>query len=239
MFKRKILLLGVCLILTLGLLSSSVNVLAKDGNSESPLGKMMAYVMKDGKIQWLLPDEGTKGMSEEAYNKKFKMSAEAEAAIIHDVPPCLVIIDGVQYEPKQIHFFDGHRLGFTVGNDGNLYAFTTEEGMEKFRQEQSLPPKEKGADVYSYFFIDWNYGGDFLAVPPGYPQGYIPNLGIPAIGMDNMISSLVVSSTASRIRLYDYTNYYGDYFEKSGGSGEAWLFLYGWNDKASSLIVYN
>ena len=57
--------------------------------------------------------------------------------------------------------------------------------------------------------------------------------------MNDVISSLVVSSFASRMRLFEDANYYGDYFEKSSGSGEAWLFLYGWNDKASSIIVYN
>lgn len=247
MFKRKILLLGICLIMTLGLLGSSVTALAQDGDSESTTDSIMAYVMKDGKIHWLLPDEEMKGVTEEEYNKKYKMSAKEEAAIIHDVPPCPVIIDGIQYEPEQVHLFDGKRLGFTVGNDGKLYAFTTEEGIEKFRQQQLNSLSEKIAptndattqDVYSYFYEDWYYGGDFLAVPPGYPQGYVPNLGNPAIGMDNMISSFIASSAASKIRLYDYINYGGDYFERSGGTSIAWLFLYGWNDKASSLIVYN
>jgi hypothetical protein len=246
MFKRKILLLGICLILTLGLLGSSLATLAQDGDSKSTADNITAYVMKDGKIHWLLPNEEMKGMTEEEYNKKYKMSAEEEAAIIHVVPPCPVIIDGIQYEPQQIHLFNGQQLGFTVGNNGVLYAFTTEEGMEKFRQQQlnSLSEKITPAnattrDVYSYFYEDWSYGGDFLAVPPGYPQGYIPNLGDPAIGMDNMISSLIVNSAASRVRLYDYVNLQGDYFERSGGTSVPWLFLYGWNDKASSLIVYN
>jgi hypothetical protein len=137
------------------------------------------------------------------------------------------------------HKADGQRLGFTVDDDGNLYAFTTEEGMEKFLQEQSVSDvKSAAADIYSYFYVDMYYGGDFLAVPPGYPQGYIPNLGTSSIRMDNMVSSFIASSTASRVRLYDYTNYGGDYFERSGGSDVGWLFLYGWNDKASSLIVY-
>ena len=244
MFKRKILLLGICLIMTLGLLGGSAIALAQDRDSESTTD--MAYVVKDGKIQWLLPDEEMKEMTEEEYNKKYQMSAEDEAAIVHDIPPCPVIIDGIQYEPEQIHLFDGQRLGFTVGNDGKLYAFTTEEGIEKFRQQQSTSSIEKiessgemaTLDIYSYFYEDWYYGGDFLAVPPGYPQGYIPNLGVPAIGMDNMISSFIASSAASKIRLYDYTNYGGDYFERSGGTSIAWLYLYGWNDKASSLIVY-
>ena len=244
MFKREIMLLAICLIMAIGLLGNSIAAFAQDGDTKSGTNNLMAYVMKDGKITWLLPDEGTKGLTEEEYKKKFQMSAEAEAAIVHDVPPCPIIIDGILYEPEQIHLFDGQQLGFTVGNDGNLYAFTTEEGIDNFVQEQitSLSESKSGSvltrDIYSYFYEDAGYTEDFLAVPPGYPQGYVPDLGTILIDMDNMISSLIVSSSASTMRLWEDTNYQGDYFQRYGGSIEPSLSLYGWNDKASSLYVY-
>jgi len=247
MFQRKALLLGVCLILIMGLLGSTVTVMAHDNDDENDSGNISAYVVKDGKVIWLLPNEEMRVLTEEEYIEKYQMSAEEEAVIIHDIPPCPVIIDGIQYEAEKIHFFDGQRLGFTVGNDGKLYAFTTEKGMEEFQREQLIIKTEEEVSiggtttraVYSFFYEDWFYGGDFLAVPPGYPQGYISNLGDPYIGMDNMISSLIVDSAASKIRLFDYAQYGGDYFETLGGTNIYALWFYGWNDRASSLIVYD
>ena len=66
----------------------------------------------------------------------YPMSPEAEAAIVHDIPACPVIIDGVSYEPEDVTLFNGQRLRFSVGKDKNLYAFTTVEGLEEFLQDQ-------------------------------------------------------------------------------------------------------
>ena len=48
-----------------------------------------------------------------------------------------------------------------------------------------------------------------------------------------------ISSSASMCRLYDYTGYGGDYFERPGGTSISLLALFGWNDRASSLVVYD
>jgi len=46
--KRKILLLGICIVLVLGLIGGSGVALANDADNES--APAMAYVVKDGKI---------------------------------------------------------------------------------------------------------------------------------------------------------------------------------------------
>ncbi len=238
MINRKRTLIGICLILLFGLLGGNAIVMAQD--PETPPDSSAVYLIIDGKIHWLSPSEEMKEMTEEEYNKKYQISPEEEAAIIHDVPPCPVIIDGIQYEPEQIHLFDGQRLRFTVDNENILYAFTTEEGIEKFHQKQrELLSKEINPDVllmsagYSFFYEDMEYGGICLAVPPGYPEGYLPNLGV----MDDMISSFRLDSGIYKACLYEDPNYLGDVFERVGGTNISWLWIFGWNDKASSLKV--
>ena len=125
-----------------------------------------------------------------------------------------------------------------------LYAFTTEEGIEKFHQEQRsliaegiLQDQEadtKGV-VYSFFYEDAGYGGRQLAVPPGYPQGYLDDLGI----MNNVISSFSIDSYALKVCLYEDPGYGGDTFERVGGTSISNLWFFGWNDRASSLKLYD
>lgn len=238
MINRKSTLISICLILLCGLLGGNAIVMAQD--TETPPEGSAAYIIIDGKIHWLSPSEEMEEMTEDEYNKKYQFSPGEEAAIIHDVPPCPVIIDGIQYEPEQIHLFDGQRLRFTVDNENILYAFTTEEGIDKFHQKQrELISKEINPDVlpmiagYSFFYEHMEFGGMCLAVPPGYPEGYLPYLGI----MDNKISSFWLDSGIYKACLYEEPNYGGDVFERVGGTNIPWLWIYGWNDKASSLKV--
>ncbi len=152
MFRKRVATLGlVGTLIGVSILSSVSVTLAQDEQAEDdvkiltkaeleamPEDTMSCYKSEDGGIHWLPVDASlidredaitTDGLYIE------EMSPEDEAGIVHDVPPCPVIIDGVLYEPEQIHLFDGQRLGFTVGNDGRLYAFTTVEGMRSFLQE--------------------------------------------------------------------------------------------------------
>lgn len=238
MINQKRTLISICLILLCGILGGNAIVMAQD--TETPPDDSAAYIIVDGKIHWLSPSEEMKRMTEEEYNKKYQLSPEKEAAIIHDVPPCPVIINGTKYEPKQIHIFDGQRLRFTVDNKNTLYAFTTEEGIDKFHQKQrelisngidpGVLPMSAG---YSFFYEHMEFGGMCLAVPPGYPEGYLPELGI----MDNKISSFWLDSGIYKACLYEEPNYGGDVFERVGGTSIACLWFFGWNDKASSLKV--
>lgn len=239
MFKRKALLLGVSLVLVLGLLGGGAAVMAQE--SDSP--EYVAAYSKDGEVHWLVPGaeiEGIKVVTKAEFQEKFEMSPDAKAAIVHEVPPCPVVIDGIRYEPEQIHLFDGQRLGFTVGNDGGLYAFTTEEGMERFQQEQrklqsGLETSESDSgirDTLSYFYEHWYYGGDWVACAPGY--------GFATLGpLDNEISSFIANSAASKVRLFEDTWFQGDYFERPGGTSISVLWVFGWNDRASSVFAYD
>jgi len=238
MINQKRMLIGVCFVLLCGLLGGNAIVMAQD--TETSPDNSAAYIIIDGKIHWLSPSEETKGLTKEEYNKKYQISPEEEAAIIHDVPPCPVIINGIKYEPEQIHLFDGQRLRFTVDNKNTLYAFTTEEGIDEFHQKQrELLSKEINPDVspmnagYSFFYEDMDFGGRCLAVPSGYPEGYLPELGV----MDDTISSFWLDSGIYKACLYEDPYYYGDVFERVGGTKISWLWVFGWNDKASSLKV--
>jgi hypothetical protein len=239
MMKRKKMIIGVCLILISCLVGGNTVALAQD--TENPSANSGAYLMMDGKILWLSQDEEMNEMTEEEYNEEYRLSPERESKIVHEVPPCPVIIDGIKYEPEQIHLFDGQRLRFTVDNENNLYAFTTEKAIDRFHQEQrALLSVETPGDVvlmsagYSYFYEHIYFGGSALAVPPGYPGGYVPNLGI----MNDKISSFILDSGIYKACLYEDLYYGGDVFERVGGTMITSLWIFGWNDRASSLKVY-
>lgn len=238
MFKRKALLASLSLVLLVGLFSS-MGVMAQGDRPEDAVG----YYTKDGQVHWLVAGaeiEGIKVVTEAEFQEKFKMSPEAEAAIVHQVPPCPVVIDGTRYEPAQIHLFDGQRLGFTVGNDGVLYAFTTEEGMERFQEEQRKLRSGQGTsesdssilDTLSHFYEHWFYGGASVACSPG--------VGFATLGpLDDKISSFRANSAASKVRLFEHAWFQGNCFERPGGTNISWLWWFGWNDRASSVAVYN
>jgi hypothetical protein len=224
---------GIALVLLSGLLGGSAVVMAQDEKS----GALAGGYCIDGKTSQLVPGEEVNGIllvTEAEAQKMSQMSPEAEAAIIHEVPPCPFIIDGTLYKPEQIHLFDGQRLGFTVGNDGQLYAFTNEEGLEKFLQEQINKNNitDGTRDTLSFFYKDWYYGGDNVFCSPG--------VGFATLGpLDNAISSFTANSAASKIRLYENTYLQGDYFERPGGDSISVLYFFGWNDRASSVFAYN
>jgi len=176
------------------------------------------------------------GLTEAEILEKIKMSPEDEAKIVHEVPPCPVIIDGIKYEPEQVHLFDGQQLGFITGKDGQLYAFTTEEGIRRFRENQKiLVPSVQEASVkmldnMSHFYRDAFLAGDKLDLI------YYASLSVMTSTWNNQISSLQTSSSCLYCRLYDYEYFQGDYHEVQSSTTELWLFYYGWNDRASSIL---
>lgn len=161
---------------------------------------------------------------------RFPMSSEAEASIIHTPPSSPVTIDGAVYKPEDISKFNGHRLRFAVGPDGNLYGFTTAEGLEQFQVKNqrmmTMSPPMSG------FWMDWLYTGDSFSLAPGYGFPYLSQ-----IYFDDQVSSTQISDSASLAYIFDYENFGGDYFFMAGGSSYPALSLQGWNDRASSVYV--
>jgi hypothetical protein len=194
----------------------------------------------EGENQQVTPDGVVvdfSGMTEAEILEKIKMSPEAEKAIVHEVPPCPVIIDGIKYQPEQIYLFDGQQLGFVAGDDGLLYAFTTEAGIHRFikgknglsaSSEKSKLPLSK--DTMSHFYLDAFLAGDKLDVAYTVDYSSLSSL------WNNLISSLEVSTECTYCRIYEYANFQGDYHQTSGGDTEQWLDYYGWNDRASSIL---
>ena len=214
MFK-KTLILGIVLALTL-VLCSATGVAADSNNDQIDLS----------------------GMTLSEIEEMFPMSAEEEAAIVHTVPQVPVVIDGKLYKPEDISMFDGQRLHFTVGTDGVFYAFTTAEGLEKFIAEESDQQALQGSTMgiestgygYGHFYWDWWYGGSSLNVGEGIQIG---NLGY----WNDKISSVRVDSGAYGAIMFEHIDFGGNAFWCSGGASYPVLWLYGWNDKASSLAV--
>ena len=71
---------------------------------------IVGYRTEDGGKTWI-PIKEEKGIAERIpsgttkaeFMAAHKMDPEAEAAIVHQAPPVPVIIDGILYEPEQIH----------------------------------------------------------------------------------------------------------------------------------------
>jgi len=196
------------------------------------------YYTKDGKTTPIIPGGEvtvTKlgNLSPSEMEIMFPMSREEEAKIVHVPPAGNIIIDGVEYEPEDIHLFDGIRLRYAVGKDGQLYAFTTAEGLEKFQAKyHSGIPKVLLDSTESIFYVDMLYTGQNFGLLPGQGLPYLYE-----IACDNAVSSVRATPSATWTYIYDYTNFTGDYFAIAGGTNYAMLLFQGWNDRASSASV--
>lgn len=176
----------------------------------------------------------------------YPMSAEAEAAIVHEIPPVPVIIDGIKYEPKEAALFNGQRLRFTPGMDGQLYAFTTVEGLETFLREQREQSGRNyggyvpssvltvGSTLFQYYW----FSGASVDLVVNQGDDDLGNLNNQISSLENWGEPLEYETT-----LFDYTDYGGDYatFPLPGGTEFYWyweLSSYGWNDRAESAICF-
>jgi hypothetical protein len=220
------------------ILSGTLAAPVSASTGERPDNTVGCYA-KDGKTCGLyIEDMDTfpAGTTPAQIEKMFPMSKEAEKAIVHVVPECpFVIIDGIKYKSTDISLFDGVRLRFVNDAGGNLYAFTTVEGLENFQKQhltKQSPVQEKQDPYVSEFWPDILYGGEGFELIPGRGQG---DLSITYF--DNCISSVKVSTLAAWACLYDYPNYQGDSFLMYPGSNHSILALEGWNDRASSVYV--
>lgn len=223
-------LLGALLIIGIATFLSGA-VSAQDEKPNNAVG----YYTKDGKVVWIIPGEGIdvtklEEMTPSALEKLYPMTSEAEAAIVHPQPKSQVIIDGINYEGKQINLFNGKRLRYIEGKDRKLYSFTTPEKLEQFQREQYGMSKLMTTD--SVFYKDSWYTGSAFSLAPGYGIPYLYQ-----IGFDNCISSAKATTTGSWSYIFDDVSYSGDYFAMANGSSYPWLLFQGWDDKVSSVWI--
>ena len=177
------------------------------------------------------------GMTREDILESIKMLPEEEAKIVHQVPSCPVTIDGIEYAPEEIHLFDGIQLGFIAGKDGNLYAFTTEEGLAEFKEQEGLIKESAVSalledEIYSNYYEEWWYGGKEMTLHYAWSIAEIPP------EWNDVISSIQIT-TYCACRLYEHSWFGGDYYEATAGTSDPWLFWSGWNDRVSSILHLN
>ena len=228
--KRIILLMVICLALV-GLFSAGTPNGVETAKPKDAVG---GYT-KNGQTFWIVPggdiDVTVAGkLTPAQLEALYPMSAADEAKIVHAIPPCPVIIDGVKYKPEDISLFNGKRLRFIAGNDGSLYAFTTPEGLEQFQIE--IRPSSAVPNNYSNFYRNVLYSGESFGLLPGCGYPYLSQ-----IGFDKAVSSAKATTAAAWSYLYEQTNYQGDSFVMPGGSNYSMLIFQGWNDRASSVYV--
>jgi len=246
MFKIKGLVAGALLALVLvsspALSAQADQPEAAIQNDITGTGDILGRYTTDGGKTWIevrevkgVVERIPEGTSKEEFMKSRRMPAEAESKIVHTVPPVPVIIDGQYYEPEQIHLFDGRQLGLTVGKDGQLYAFTNYQDLESFLASDNDVKSMVSFFLATRFCEGTLYAGPtYLEVDPGVTWNYLSYA-----SLDNKISSMEIIATADNgLTLFDYTNLQGDYFHGYCGTLYPNLDTYGWNDRASSLVVW-
>jgi hypothetical protein len=230
-----LILIGVAALAVSGLLIAAA---PKPAQPERP-ANAVGYYTKNGQTFWIVPggdiDVTIGNYTPSQLEALYPMAAADEAKIVHPIPAGPVIIDGVKYKPEDIGLFNGKRLHFITGSDGNLYAFTTSEGLEEFIKNDLVKPqtiKSSANAVDSIFFTDVWYAGESVGLQPGTGLTELSPL-----GFDNAISSVKASPSSSFTFLYDLPGYLGDSFTMQGGSNHSMLLFEGWNDRASSVYV--
>lgn len=208
----------------------SISVAAQDEEPADTAG----YYTQGGKTSYFTPGKDANIVSGTYTPSRleilFPMSEEAEKLIVHQVPSCPVIIDGITYKADDVALFNGKRLRYVNGPDGMLHAFSTVVGLEAYLAEQNIA---LAVDTRSYFYTDWLYMGEMLALNPGFGI-----LDLVPLGFNDAISSAKASLSASAAYLYEHINFGGDYLVMLPGSNHSSLSLEGWNDRASSVYVY-
>jgi hypothetical protein len=159
------------------------------------------------------------------------MTEEEIKAIVHVVPQCPVIVDGVLYKGKDITLFNGQRLHFTTDKKGNLYAFTDAVKMEEFLEKECGYIFELPAALSkeaSLLYLDWFVVGTALECEPGQIFQTLSSI------WDNCISSAEIGPDAS-VTLWDNPGLTGNSITLYAGCTYYVLTLQGWNDRASSI----
>jgi hypothetical protein len=152
--------------------------------------------------------------------------------IIHDIPPFPVVIDGVRYEPEDIHLFNGQVLRF-VEEEGVIYAFTTPEGLEQFVEErwgEELFAPEGPTPTHgdwTVLYEHWQLGGRFLMI-----EGWLDvwHLGF----FDNITSS--ATTGIREVTLFDGPGFTGNSFWLNDGT--TYSFFWFFNDRATSVQTH-
>lgn len=170
----------------------------------------------------------------------YPMTPEAEAAIVHKIPPAPVIVDGVKYQAAEIAQFNGRRLRFADVGDGQLYAFTTVKGLEDFLSERRAKYFANGGTLAS---TDELWVNTLFSLP-GFVGSHIflaSGIGVPDLGaMDNHVES-VWNYTGYETTIFDYVNYGGDWYTMYvPGGPPLWQYStmpWGWNNRAESAFA--
>lgn len=245
MRKRTVLWTSIGLVLMIGLLGTVV--VWAQGSSEENV-EYVGYIKEGDETRWLVPGPGlidVTGMTPADVEALFPDSEEA--AIVHQAPDYPVIVDGVRYEPDEISRFNGQVLRFVwderAEKEGVIYAFTTVEGLEQYLREQwGWPSSQESttsdgqiAGLWTNFYKHWWYGGAVFGSAPGV--GW-PDLRVAPAGWNDRISSVQVATEASGATLYEHVNFGGAQFWMQSGSNYPVLWWHGWNDRASSVIVW-
>lgn len=173
----------------------------------------------------------------------------------HKIPQVPVVIDGVRQAPEKIQQFDGQPLYFVLDKqaqqEGVVYVFTTRAKVREYLETQGLMP-EAGTtavqpehwdynDPRSLFYRDAKYGSNSMGVPAGYAYSDLTKVywgGWIWQDWSDEISSVRATPLSSATYLFEHENFGGSYFLIHTGDDISYLNVYGWDDKATSIAVY-
>jgi hypothetical protein len=180
----------------------------------------------------------------------------APLAEVHDVT-VPVVFDGRRLEADDFNSMRrtlrGITLYYTIANEsGLLHVFTTRDAIRQFvsaqhafkpggRHGTAAPLALDGCPGYSHptishFFTGYTCTGTDLQLNP---TNAVSNLA--GLGIDNAISSMTCAydgTYTTECVLFEFANYGGAQFWLQYNHYVSDLSAYGWDDVASSIIVY-
>jgi hypothetical protein len=190
---------------------------------------------------------------------------ERVARTVHRVPELPFVLNGTNYDPKDIRRFDGRELHFIATAPGEpIVAIDDREIMAKWWQLtylSSLSSKSTGGGprfydppagwapgrIQTVFYENIWFDGDYLQLDAGYGWPDLTEVHRGFLHSDDWndtISSLVMFGTSACVLCEDI-HYEGStlsFFGPVPGTGAtpeiADLRVWGWNDRTSSMMTW-
>jgi hypothetical protein len=166
--------------------------------------------------------------------------------ITHGTPKVPVVIDGVRYQPEQIHNFDGRALYLMVdvAKPDELVGFTKEADFKAAAEVKTNAYKQrngvKSAGQYAVYYSEDELRGDWLHVDSGWGVNDLRAVrrGCGIFGCAGDWNDVI-----SSFEIHGYQYLYGDPGYGGGylwAIGDGWFNMstYGFDNMGSSLNVW-
>lgn len=160
----------------------------------------------------------------------------------HPIPQVPIVVDGERMEPNEIRNFNGQELHYLVNeqalSEGVVYVFTSLEMRQSFVNLANLQNSQiqpSACTFYPSFYQGASYTGSAMTVVPGYSRSFSGSWS----SWNNTITSVKTAANAysGYTKLYDSVWYSGSSLWLATCGNTPNLSIYGWDNRAGSIVV--